>query len=45
MKFRAYYRTVLSQTIHFQCDRKQKLEWSASILCTFEPSATKLQGP
>ena len=30
---------------HFRCDRKRKLEQSASILCAFEPSATKLQSP
>ena len=30
---------------HFRCDRKQKLEESASILRVFEPSATKLQRP
>ena len=44
-KFHACYRMVLPQTVYFQCNRKIKKEKSALILCTFEPSATKLQRP
>ena len=44
-EFSRFIRTVLPQTVHFRCDRKHKLEESASILCAFEPSATKLQRP
>ena len=44
-KFRAYYCTVPPQTIYFRCDRKQNKERSASIPCTFESSAIKLQQP
>jgi hypothetical protein len=40
-----YNRAVTPQTVHFRLDRKQRDHGVASVLCTFEPSALRLQCP